>query len=312
MRTLKDYLFIYFKGISVGVAGLIPGLSPGSIALISGIYEELINSISTIDREALRLLFRFHLAEFWKKINGNFLLTVVAGIATSVVVLARLMTYLLQHHSIAIWSFFFGLILLSSSLLMRDIKKWNIGTVLSLLAGVVIAYAITVISPVETPASLPLFFFYGALAASFTVLPGMSGALVLLLIGKYDHITTALTDVNVPAILVFTLGCFVGLIGFSRFLSRGLSHYRFPTLALLIGFMIGSLNKVWPWREVTIFRIDQNGNQAAAFDKSVMPWNYLTSTGQDPHILKAVLFAALGILLVVAIEKASALLKTKS
>lgn len=296
----------------MGAADVIPGVSGGTIAFISGIYEELINSLKAIDKEAFRLLFRFQVADFWKKINGNFLLTLVAGIATSLITLARLMTYLLEHHPIEIWSFFFGLILVSSPLIMRDIKKWNIGSVLSFVAGAVIAYLITVISPTETPTHLAFIFFCGSFAICAMILPGISGAFMLLLIGKYEYMITALIEVNIPVIIVFVLGCFLGLLGFSRFLSWVLTHYRFPTLALLAGFMIGSLNKVWPWKEVTIFRLDHNGNQVPAFDKSVMPWDYMAATGQDPHVLRAVLFAALGILLVVVIEKTAAILKTKS
>lgn len=296
----------------MGTADVIPGVSGGTVAFITGIYEELLNSIKSIDKEAFLLLFRFRIADFWKKINGSFLICVLGGIVTSLVSLARLMTYLLEHHPIQIWSFFFGLILISSPLILRDIKKWNVGIAISFLVGVVGAYLITILSPTETPTNFPFIFFCGALAICAMILPGISGAFILLLIGKYEYMITALTGLNIPVILVFVTGCFFGLLGFSRVLSWILDHYRFPTLALLAGFMIGSLNKVWPWKEVTLFRLNHEGVRVPAFDRSIWPWDYLEKTGQDPFLFKAIFFAALGVFLVVAIEKTAAYLKTKS
>ena len=312
MRTTKDYLLLYAKGISMGVADVIPGVSGGTIAFISGIYEELIGSIKSIDADAFKLLARFQIKSFWKSINGNFLIAVLAGIVTSLLSLARLMTYLLEHHPIPVWSFFFGLILVSAPLIMRDIKKWDIATVISGILGIVIAYLITILSPTETPTNLPFIFFCGALAICAMILPGISGAFILLLIGKYEYMIKALISFDIPVIIVFVIGCFLGLLGFSRFLSWILTHYRFPTLALLAGFMIGSLNKVWPWKEITAFRINSEGLQVAALDRSILPWQYLEKTGQDPKLFLAVLFVALGIFLVVAIEKIAAILKSKN
>jgi len=222
------------------------------------------------------------------------------------------MTYLLDHHPIQIWSFFFGLILISSPLILRDIKKWNIGIVLSFIAGAIGAYLITILSPTETPTNLFFIFFCGALAICAMILPGISGAFILLLIGKYEYMITALIEMNIAVILVFATGCFFGLLGFSRLLSWILTHYRFPTLAILAGFMIGSLNKVWPWKEVTLFRLNHEGIRVPAFDKSIWPWDYLEKTGHDPLLFNAILFTALGIFLVVAIEKTAAYLKLKS
>lgn len=296
----------------MGAADVVPGVSGGTVAFITGIYEELINSLKSIDVQSIRLLTQFKIAEFWKKINGSFLIVLLSGIVTSLISLARLMTYLLDNHPILIWSFFFGLILVSSPLIMRDIAKWTLGSVISFVAGIVIAYLITVISPTETPTNLPFIFFCGALAICAMILPGISGAFILLLIGKYEYMITALIELNIPVILIFVLGCFLGLVGFSRFLSWILTHYRFPTLALLAGFMIGSLNKVWPWKQVISFRLNHEGIQVPAFDKSILPWDYFSKTGQDPQVFKAILCAALGVFLVVAIEKTAAMLKTKS
>ena len=162
----------------MGVADVIPGVSGGTIAFISGIYEELIGSIKSIDGDAFKLLLRFQIQEFWKSINANFLIAVLAGVVTSLLSLAKLMTYLLEHHPIPVWSFFFGLILVSAPLIMRDIQKWHIGTVISGIIGIVLAYLITILSPTETPTNLPFIFFCGALAICAMILPGISGAYI--------------------------------------------------------------------------------------------------------------------------------------
>ncbi len=309
-RATRDYLLLYLKGLSMGGADVIPGVSGGTIAFITGIYDELINSIKAIDLAAMKLIFQFRIAEAWEKVNGNFLICILGGIVTSLLSLSKLMTYLLNNYPIQIWSFFFGLILVSSPLIFRDIKKWNLATILSGISGIGVAYLITVLTPTESPTNLPFIFFCGALAICAMILPGISGAFILLLIGKYEYMINALINFNWPVIIVFVMGCFIGLVGFSKILGWILTHFRFATLALLAGFMLGSLNKVWPWKEVTDFRIDQLGNQVPAFDKSVLPGRYLEVTGNNPLIFQAILFAALGILLVVSIEKTAAYLKS--
>ena len=295
----------------MGGADVIPGVSGGTIAFISGIYDELIHALKSFDGEAFGLLFKFKIAELWKKVNGSFLLAVLAGVATSLLSLAKLMTYLLENYPIQIWSFFFGLILVSSPLILRDIKKWNTATALAGVAGIVIAYLITIVTPTETPTNLLFIFFCGAVAICAMILPGISGAFILLLIGKYEYMINALIHFDLPVIIVFVMGCVIGLISFSHFLSWLLDNYRYPALALLAGFMIGSLNKVWPWKEVVAYRLNHEGLRVPAFDHSVLPAKSLEVTGQDPQLFHAILFAAVGIFLVVAIEKTAAYLKSK-
>jgi len=295
----------------MGGADVIPGVSGGTVAFISGIYDELIDSIKSIDATALKLLLSFKIKECWAAVNGNFLIAVLAGIATSILSLAKLMTFLLEHHPIPVWSFFFGLILVSSPLILRDIKSWSVTTALFGLLGVGLAFVITILTPTTTPDNLFFIFFCGAVAICAMILPGISGAFILLLIGKYEYMISALTSFNFPVIIVFVLGCLIGLISFSHFLSWLLHHYRYPALALLAGFMVGSLNKVWPWKEVLAYRINSAGQQVPAFDQSIGPWNYLEKTGNNPLIFQAILFAALGIFLVVALEKIALSLKSK-
>lgn len=303
---------LYLKGVGMGGADVIPGVSGGTIAFISGIYEELLESIQSIDVPAARLLLQFKIAAFWKKINGNFLISVLAGMATSLLSLAKLMTYLLEHHPIQIWSFFFGLILVSAPLIFRDIKERSVSTFVYFAIGTAVAYAITILSPTETPDYYWFIFLCGAIAICAMILPGISGAFILLLIGKYEYMITALIEFNIPIIIIFVSGCLVGILSFSRLLNYILKHYRYPALSVLAGFMIGSLNKVWPWKEVVAFRVDHDGNQVAAFDRSIMPWDYYAKTGNDPLIFQALLFVALGVLLIVAIEKTAAALKSKN
>lgn len=295
----------------MGAADVVPGVSGGTVAFITGIYDELLQSINSIDGEAFRLLFKFRIADFWKKINGKFLVVLFGGIVTSILSLAKLMTYLLSNHPILIWSFFFGLILISAPLVTREIKHWNAATILSFIIGISVAYTITILSPTQSPDSLWFIFFAGSLAICAMVLPGISGAFILLLIGKYQYMITSLIEFNIPVILVFISGCVLGILGFSKFLTWILKNYHSATVALLAGFMLGSLNKVWPWREVLEYVTNSHGEQVPVFDRSILPWNYFAVTNKDPQIFMAILMMALGVFIVVLIEKIAARLKTK-
>ncbi len=312
MRRFKDYLFLYTKGIGMGAADVIPGVSGGTIAFITGIYEELINSIRKVDVEALNLLKQFKIGEFWTKINGSFLLAVLGGMVTSLLSLAKLMNFLLITYPIPVWSFFFGLILISAPLILREVKVLSPATAIAGVVGIAFAYWITIISPAQTPSNLFFIFLCGALAICAMILPGISGAFILLLLGKYEYMIKALVGMDLTTVLVFILGCVVGLLSFSRLLSWILAHYRYPALSLLSGFMLGSLNKVWPWKEVVSFRLNTEGEQVPAIDQSIWPGQYLEKTGSDPQLFQAILFVALGILIVVFVEKLSIALKTKS
>jgi len=295
----------------MGAAEVVPGVSGGTVAFITGTYDEVVHSLGSIDREAFKLLGKFRFVDFWKKINGNFLATLFAGIATSLLTFAKLMVYLLKHHPILIWSFFFGLILISAPIVLREIKNWNLAIVVTFFIGAGLAYAITVLSPAQSPEAIWFVFFAGTLAICAMILPGISGAFILLLIGKYQYMVNAIININIPVILVFMTGCAVGLIGISRFLSWTLDSYHSPTVALLAGFMLGSLNKLWPWREVLEYVTNSKGEQVPAFDKSILPWHYFAATGKDPQVFQAILMMALGVFIVVLIEKVAVRLKTK-
>ncbi len=214
-RNISDYLLLLVKGMAMGAADVIPGVSGGTIALITGIYEELINSIRSINLKALKLLFSGKPAAFWTAINGNFLLSVLLGIGISIFSLAKGLTYLLHHYPILVWSFFFGLIVASAIYVARTIKNWNAGAVAAGIAGIVIAYFITVISPTEANSSWYYIFFSGVIAICAMILPGISGSFILVLLGMYAFILGAVGDLNIPVLLLFGAGAAIGIIGFS-------------------------------------------------------------------------------------------------
>lgn len=250
-RGLKEYLLLVLKGIGMGAADVVPGVSGGTIAFIAGIYEELINSIKSINGASLKLLLTGKIPAFWKAVNANFLIALVSGIAISIFSLAKLITFLLETQPILVWSFFFGLVLASVWFVSKDIKAWNWKAILSYAVGIIVAYYVTVATPAETPGGLWFVFICGAIAICAMILPGISGSFILVLMGKYFYIMEAVKTFNIPVMLTFICGAAIGITGFSRVLSYALRKFHDITIALLAGFMLGSLNKVWPWKKVT-------------------------------------------------------------
>lgn len=300
---MKKYLLLFVKGLGMGAADVVPGVSGGTIAFITGIYQELIQSIKQVDIVSIKLLLSLQFKEFWSRVNGGFLLTVLLGIAVSIFSFSRVMFYFLETHPIKVWSFFFGLIIISAITILRQVKKWNFRVVTSLALGIVIAYYITVATPATTPESSWFIFLSGAIAICAMILPGISGAFILLILGKYEFITEALHQLNITVILIFLLGCVVGLLSFVRAVSWVLNKYYYTAVALLSGFMIGSLNKVWPWKKVVSYRITEEGEQVPMLDQNIWPNEYMEYSGTPPEILYAILFMSLGIVVVVLMEK---------
>ena len=298
----RNYPLLILRGCAMGAADVVPGVSGGTIAFITGIYEELIESIKAVDLQAIKLLLKFKLAEFWKKINGNFLISVIAGIGISIFSLAKLMTWLLENHPIYIWSFFFGLIIASSLLVSKEIKKWNIFTVISLVTGAIIAYCITVMTPAETPNDWWFIIFSGAIAICAMILPGISGAFILLLMGKYTYILEAVSAFNIGVLLLFAIGAIGGIVSFSHLLSWLLKHHPTTSVSLLTGFMVGSLNKVWPWKETLQTYTDSHGVEKALVESNISPAHFSELTGNDPLLWQAILMCIAGFLLIWGIE----------
>lgn len=296
-RTLKDYLVLMFKGMAMGAADVVPGVSGGTIAFIVGIYDELINSIKSINANSLKLLFTGKIAAFWKAINANFLFSILLGIGVSVFSLAKLITWLLVAHPVLVWAFFFGLVLASTWFVSKDIKEWNWKTILSFVVGTAIAYYITVATPTETP-SHPLFIFLcGAIAICAMILPGISGSFILVLLGKYFYIMDAVKSLELFTLLIFAAGALIGITSFSRVLSFALSRFRNVTLSVLTGFMLGSLNKVWPWKETVETYVDSSGQIKPLVEHNIWP------TSQVPEALA---LAVAGFVIVYVLEKISA------
>lgn len=286
----------------MGAADIVPGVSGGSIALIAGIYQELLNSINSFSLENLKLLGRFEVKAFFKAVNGSFLLSLLLGILTSVFALSSVITYLMANHPIPLWSFFTGLILVSAFLILRDIKRWHLGVVLAVLIGAAIAWWVTNLPPTTTPNAMWFTFVSGSIAICAMILPGISGSFILLILGQYEPILEAVKDRNIMKLAVFALGCAVGILSFSRVVSWLLRKYHSVTIGLLSGFMLGSVNELWPWKLVLSWRTSSSGEQKPFLDENVLPGDYLELVGKEPQLMAAIAAFAFGIVLVLAIE----------
>ena len=304
-RNIKDYLVIALKGMGMGAADVVPGVSGGTIAFITGIYQELIDSIKSVNMKSLKLLLQLKIKDFWNAVNGTFLLSLFIGIGISVLSLAKILKHLLENQPILIWSFFFGLIVASAIFVGKNIKRWSVGKVISLLIGAVIAYLITIISPAEANTSYWFIFVSGAIAICAMILPGISGSFILVLLGMYKFILQSVSDLKLAVIAVFMGGAAIGIVAFSNILSWLLKKYYELTIAMLAGFMIGSLNKVWPWKEVVETFVDRHGEIKPLVEKNILPGTYEQITGNEALLLYSILLAVAGFLVIVLFERFS-------
>ncbi len=256
---MTDKIQLVLKGMAMGIAEVIPGVSGGTIAFITGIYEKLLDSIKAFSPRLITVFKNEGLAGVWNAVNGTFLLSLLFGMGAGIVIGVFGVSHLLENYPPVIWAFFFGLIIASAIYIGRQVKQWNWKTILFLVLGAVIAYGITILSPSGGSTNLFFVFFCGMIAISALILPGISGSFILLMLGMYSYIVSdtlraVLETFAVDKIIVmfvFALGCLTGLMTVSRVLSWTFKHYRSATLAILTGFMLGSLNKIWPWRNVT-------------------------------------------------------------
>ena len=314
MKKITDYIMVAVKGACMGAADVIPGVSGGTIAFITGIYDQLIESINSINGTALKLFFSGKFKEFWKHINGSFLVSLFCGILVSVLSLAGLMQYLLEHHPIQTWAFFFGLIVASSIFILRGIQGWNMKSAMFPVLGVVLGIVVCTLSPTQTPDALWFIFLSGAIAICAMILPGISGSFILLILGKYKYIMGAITGLTTGAavgeslviLCVFAVGAVCGILAFSRLLHWLLARFNKETLMVLAGFIIGSLVKVWPWSNMEAIVISQFSEIAdmAAATQQAIPAEVLADyiPQVDMQIGSAVLFALIGFFLVTGIE----------
>lgn len=294
---MKGYSLLVLKGMGMGAADVVPGVSGGTIAFIVGIYDELIKSIKSINKESLKLFLTGKWSAFWQYINGSFLFSILSGIGISIFSLAKVITWLLTDHPVLVWSFFFGLVLASTWFVGKDIKGWNWKTILAFIAGAVIAYYITVATPSNTPSNLLFVFLCGAIAICAMILPGISGSFILVLLGKYFFIMEAVKNLRLVVLLFFAAGACIGITTFSRILSYALKKIRNITLAVLTGFMLGSLNKVWPWKETIETYTDSHGVVKPLVEANILP---------NQYVWEAIALMAVGFLAVYFLEKLSA------
>ncbi len=284
----------------MGAADVVPGVSGGTIAFISGIYEELLNSISSFNLSLFSVLKNEGFKKVWKMVNGSFLLALFIGICISVLSLAKLIENLLENHPILIWSFFFGLVLASIIYIAKQIKIWNIKSYLYLIFGLIFAYYITTLNPVISQNSSPWFLFLaGMIAICAMILPGISGSFILVLLGAYKPILNAINTKDFFSVIIFMAGATLGLLTFSRVLKWLFSKYKNYTLSVLIGFIAGSLNKIWPWKETISWRTNSKGIEVPFNTTSVSPFSF----DGDSKLLMAGLLAIIGFSLILLLEK---------
>lgn len=302
-RKLHDYILLVIRGMVMGAADVVPGVSGGTIAFVTGIYEELINTIKSLNLDAIKTLFSKGPVPFWKHINGNFLLAVVFGILLSVLTLAQAMQELMQVAPVLLWSFFFGLIIGSAISIARKIEQWGAVNIIFAILGAAIAYFITDITPAATPEAWWFILICGSIAICAMILPGVSGAFILLMFGKYEYILNALTSLKLDVILLFGAGAAAGIISFSNVLSWLLKKWKDTTTAVLMGFMIGALNKVWPWKETKETFIDRHGVEKPLIENNVLPSDFELATGNDPQMMFAIGLILTGLIIMLLFEK---------
>ncbi|WP_242494533.1 DUF368 domain-containing protein [Brumimicrobium glaciale] len=300
-RSLSQLAGITLRGLAMGAADVIPGVSGGTIAFITGIYEELIGSISNINLTALKKLKNEGISSFWKHVNGNFFVALILGIAISVLSLAKAVTYLLVEYPVLLWAFFFGLIVASAQLILKTVTKWDVKNVIGLIIGTAIAAYISTVHVTASGGEYWYIVMSGAIAICAMILPGISGAFILVLLGSYAMIIEGLKNLDFMIIGLFCLGCLVGILSFSRLLKYLFENYKNLVLAILSGFLIGSLLKIWPWKNAMgdapiVVHSDGKEDWMMA---NVLPGNFIG----EPQILYVVLLALFGYLLVYLMDK---------
>ena len=275
---------IFLRGLLMGAADIVPGVSGGTVAFITGIYDQLLDSLRAVDLEFLARLSRLDIAGAWQHINGRFLLALLLGIATSIFSLAQLVSWVLEHHPVPLWAFFFGLILASALVLLREVDNWSVPKVLCLLSAGAVAVCIALSPVMSLEMGLAGVFLAGFLAVCAMILPGISGSFILVLLGMYSTTLVALKSLDLVFILVFVIGAGCGLLCFSRLLHWLLQRFHQGTMAVLTGFLFGSLLVVWPWKRVLEWVEGSHGQLKPAQQFPVSPLDYQIYTGQDPQL----------------------------
>jgi putative membrane protein len=300
-RISKENLILALKGFCMGTADIVPGVSGGTVALIVGIYDELISTLSSIDHRFFKTLSTFNLKNILEAMNFKFLFPLGVGILSALVIMARVMHYLMNNYEVYTWSLFFGLIIASILFLGKKIENIKSkSSIASITLGAAIGFLAVSLIPVTTPQTLPFIFGAGMIGICAMILPGISGSFILLILGKYTYVTSALKNPfienNIMVILSFSFGCLVGLLSFSKVLNYFLQKHYNITMCVLTGFMIGSLKKIWPWKEILEQKIVR-GKVHVIRDTNIFP-NELNS-----HVIFALMIMITGFILVQVIER---------
>ena len=304
MRSFSQHLLLFAKGLAMGAADVVPGVSGGTIAFVSGIYIELIETIKSLNLQALRVLKKQGFGAAWKYINGNFLVVLLSGIFTSLFSLALVMQYLLAEHPLPLWSFFVGLIVGSVIYLLRQYRFSRWQELVLFVGGVVIAWGISIAPSVQLEGSLITMFFAGCIALCAMILPGISGSFILMLLGLYPIFIGAIAELKLDILLVFGLGGIIGLSMFSRLLSWMLSRYERLVIATMCGFLVGSLKIIWPWKQVLESVVSHSGKTIVLSAQNLWPSQYTQLVGADAQTLLSVSAMLFGLILVLGLEYA--------
>ena len=304
---MKDSAILFLKGVAMGAANVIPGVSGGTIALITGIYEKLIHSIKSIDLDTIKLVFKGKIAEAWKQVNGTFLLAIFAGIGVSIITLAKLFKMLLENEVHAIWlmAFFFGLILVSIYSVGRTVSNWSFQSITALLIGLVAAVSLALLSPANENADLWYLFLCGVIAMCSMILPGLSGSFVLIILGNYKLVMLdAVSDFNLPILIPVGIGAVIALVAFSRVLSWVFENYRDITISLMTGFILGSLMIIWPWKENIYYTDPTTGEFILKNGKEIISgYEWYMPDFSDGNTMIALAIAVAGGVLLLLMEK---------
>lgn len=307
MKSPLEWVVLFLKGALMGAADIVPGVSGGTVAFITGIYQRLLHAISSVSWSLVAVLRQEGWRAAWQALDGTFLTVLAMGVVASIVSLAKGISWLLKSYPEPLWAFFFGLILASAWFLFRGLlyarhANWlKLGAVM--LVGVIFALLLTEIAPVEMDPQPVVLFFAGAIAICAMILPGISGSFMLLLMGLYGPVLEAIKSFELGVLAVFAAGCLVGLLSFARLLNWLFNRFHYEVVACLVGVMIGSLNKVWPWKETLTVRINSHGESVPLLQSNLLPMDYLTVTGQEPRMGLAIVLMLLGVTVVLGLGK---------
>ncbi|WED24904.1 DUF368 domain-containing protein [Vibrio sp. JC009] len=298
-----NYLSTFLKGIAMGAADVVPGVSGGTIAFITGIYDTLLESIRRVNPKLLVIWKKEGFKAAFSYINGFFLISLFSGVILSILTLAKLISWLLVTHPIPLWSFFFGLILVSVWHIVRQVEHKDMIRGVFTLLGIAFAYFITVLKPLEMDPTSINVLIAGGIAICAMILPGISGSFILLLLGMYAPILGAAKSMQVDILMLFAGGCVLGLLSFSHLLSWLLKRFRDSTLMFLTGLMIGTLPKIWPWKQTISWRTNSHGEQVPLLQENLFPAEFESVTSQPSQLLLAVSMMLVAIILVLSLEK---------